>query len=76
VLSMTQRKTPTVVHKQYQIGRIRQFYARKIKFAQQTFHDKLTKILTEFPKLDVRLINCLRYYLFNISKLHFCKIIC
>jgi len=52
VLSKTQRKTPTVIHKQYAIGRIRQFYMRKIKFAQQTFHDKLTQILTDFPKLD------------------------
>ena len=25
---------------------------RKVKFAQQTFHDKLSTILTDFPKLD------------------------
>lgn len=25
---------------------------RKVKFAQQSFHDRLTQILTEFPKLD------------------------
>ena len=54
VLSKTQRKTPTVIHKQYAIGRIRQFYMRKVKFAQQTFHDKLQQILTDFPKLEVR----------------------
>ena len=58
VLSKTQRKTPTVIHKQYAIGRIRQFYMRKIKFAQQTFHDKLTQIITDFPKLEVSLIVC------------------
>ena len=52
VLSRTQRKTPTVIRKHYKISRIRQFYTRKIKFTQQTFHDKLTAILTEFPKLD------------------------
>lgn len=52
VLSKTQRKTPTVIHKQYKIARIRQFYMRKIKFAQQTFHDKFTMMLTEFPKLE------------------------
>lgn len=52
VLSKTQRKTPTVVHKQYKISRIRQFYMRKVKFSQQTFHDKLSTILTDFPKLD------------------------
>ena len=52
VLSKTQRKTPTVIHKHYKISRIRQFYTRKIKFTQQTFHDKLAAIITEFPKLD------------------------
>jgi len=52
VLSKTQRKTPTVIHKQYAIGRIRTFYMRKIKFAQQTFHDKLSAIIIEFPKLE------------------------
>ncbi|CAJ0567543.1 unnamed protein product, partial [Mesorhabditis spiculigera] len=52
VLSKTQRKTPTVVHRQYSIGRIRAFYARKIKFLQQTLHDKLTQIINEFPKLE------------------------
>ncbi|KAK9890971.1 hypothetical protein WA026_013308 [Henosepilachna vigintioctopunctata] len=52
ILSKTQRKTPTVVHKQYKIARIRNFYNRKVKFSQQSFHDRLTQILTEFPKLD------------------------
>jgi nucleolar GTP-binding protein len=52
ILSKTQRKTPTVVHKQYKIGRIRTFYLRKIKFTQQSFHDKIQLILTEFPKLE------------------------
>ena len=52
VLSKTQRKTPTVIHKHYKISRIRQFYTRKVKFTQQTFHDKLAAIINEFPKLD------------------------
>ncbi|KAF2904018.1 hypothetical protein ILUMI_02155 [Ignelater luminosus] len=52
ILSKTQRKTPTVVHKHYKITRIRSFYIRKVKFSQQSFHDRLTQILTEFPKLD------------------------
>eukprot|EP01147_Barroeca_monosierra_P009180 gene9181-1471_t len=52
VLSKTQRKTPTVVHKGYAISRIRSFYVRKVKFTAQTFHDKLQTIITEFPKLD------------------------
>ncbi|KRX51220.1 Nucleolar GTP-binding protein 1 [Trichinella murrelli] len=51
-LSKTQRKTPTVVHRHYAISRIREFYSRKVKFMQQTVHDKLTLILDEFPKLD------------------------
>lgn len=52
VLSRTQRKTPTVVHPGYKISRIRNFYLRKIKFAQQTFNDKFTKMLQEFPRID------------------------
>lgn len=52
-LSKTQRKTPTVVHKHYQIHRIRHFYMRKVKFTQQNYHDRLAQILTDFPKLDV-----------------------
>lgn len=51
-LSKTQRKTPTVIHKNYQINRIRHFYMRKIKFTQQNYHDRLSEILTDFPKLD------------------------
>ncbi|KAJ6659285.1 hypothetical protein lerEdw1_019156 [Lerista edwardsae] len=51
-LSKTQRKTPTVIHKHYQIHRIRQFYMRKVKYTQQNYHDRLTQIITDFPKLD------------------------
>ena len=53
VLSKTQRKTPTVVHKHYQIARIRNFYMRKVRFTQESFDEKLTQILSDFPKLDV-----------------------
>lgn len=56
VLSKTQRKTPTVVHKGYSISRIRAFYTRKVKFLQQTLHDKLSQIITEFPKMEVSLL--------------------
>jgi nucleolar GTP-binding protein len=52
VLTRTQRKTPTVIHKHYPISQIRKFYMRKVKFTQQTIHDKLTQILTDFPMLD------------------------
>lgn len=53
ILSKTQRKTPTVVHKGYEIQRIRKFYMRKVKFTQQVIHDKFSQILETFPKLDV-----------------------
>ena len=56
VLSKTQRKTPTVVHPNYQIARIRQFYMRKVRFAQDEFDERLGHILTDFPKLDVRVV--------------------
>ena len=52
MLSKTQRKTPTVVHKGYAISRIRSFYMRKIKFTQSSFHERLTLIIDEFPRLD------------------------
>ncbi|XP_076065536.1 GTP-binding protein 4-like [Oratosquilla oratoria] len=52
ILSKTQRKTATGIHKQYKITRIRRFYMTKVKFTQQNFHDKLSTILTDFPKLE------------------------
>ncbi|CAH9090926.1 unnamed protein product [Cuscuta europaea] len=52
MLSRTQRQTPTVVHKGYAISRIRQFYMRKVKYTQSNFHDKLSTIIEEFPRLD------------------------
>lgn len=52
MLSKTQRKTPTVVHKHYKISRIRAFYMRKVKYTQQNFHDRLSQIIQDFPKLD------------------------
>jgi nucleolar GTP-binding protein len=55
ILSKTQRKTPTVVHKGYEIQRIRKFYMRKVKFTQQIIHDKFSQVLDTFPKLDVLL---------------------
>lgn len=52
VLSKTQRQTPTVVHNGWPIPRIRQFYMRKVKYTASSWHDKLTKILDDFPKVD------------------------
>ncbi|KAI0305475.1 P-loop containing nucleoside triphosphate hydrolase protein [Multifurca ochricompacta] len=40
VLSKTQRKTPTVIHKNFKISRIRNFYMRKVKFTQDSFDEK------------------------------------
>ncbi|WVO24913.1 uncharacterized protein IAS62_006293 [Cryptococcus decagattii] len=52
VLNATMRKTPTVIHKNFKISRIRNFYMRKVKFTQDTFDEKLGKIISEFPVLD------------------------
>ena len=52
ILSKTQRKTPTVVHKQFHISRIRAFYMQKVKYAQSAFHERLNNMLTQFPRLD------------------------
>ncbi|KAJ7980779.1 Nucleolar GTP-binding protein 1 [Quillaja saponaria] len=52
ILSRTQRQTPTVVHKGYAISRLRQFYMRKVKYTQQNYHEKLSAIIDEFPRLD------------------------
>lgn len=52
VLSMTQRKTPTVTHPGYKITRIRSFYMRKVKFCAEAIHEKFAECLDGFPKLD------------------------
>ncbi|KAG6511937.1 nucleolar GTP-binding protein 1-like [Zingiber officinale] len=52
ILSRTQRQTPTVVHKGYAISRLREFYMRKVKYTQQNFHEKLSAIIDEFPRLE------------------------
>ncbi|KAF9016456.1 hypothetical protein BDZ89DRAFT_1141456 [Hymenopellis radicata] len=46
------RKTPIVIHKNFKISRIRNFYMRKVKFTQDSFDEKLGAILTDFPMLD------------------------
>lgn len=52
IFSKTQRKTPTVVHRRYQTKRIQNFYMRKVKYTQQNFHDRLSMIISEFPKIE------------------------
>jgi len=52
ILSGTQRKTPTVVHKRFPIERIRRFYIKKIKYVQQNFSSQITEILDNFPSID------------------------
>lgn len=54
VLSNTQRRTPTVVHNGWSIQRIRSFYMRKVKFTASNWHDRLTQILEDFPKVRRR----------------------
>lgn len=66
VLSRTNRKTPTIIHKGYAIARIRSFYMRKVKYTSQTYHDKLSKILEDFPILDVSL-SLIYFNMFFIS---------
>eukprot|EP00759_Apiculatamorpha_spiralis_P019098 PhF_6_TR25294/c0_g1_i2/m.34908/K06943/NOG1; nucleolar GTP-binding protein len=52
ILSKTQRKTPTVIHKGYEISRIRRFYIRKVKYTQKSIHDRLSKLLEDFPRIE------------------------
>lgn len=52
VLRLTQRKTPTLVHKRWPLIRIRQFYIRKVKFASMKIREQFSKILDQFPILD------------------------
>lgn len=52
VLSTTQRTTPTVVRKGWNITRIRSFYMRKVRYTKQTWCERLTSILEEFPRVD------------------------
>eukprot|EP00003_Mantamonas_plastica_P001726 TRINITY_DN1122_c0_g1_i10.p1 TRINITY_DN1122_c0_g1~~TRINITY_DN1122_c0_g1_i10.p1 ORF type:complete len:526 (+),score=163.36 TRINITY_DN1122_c0_g1_i10:1251-2828(+) len=82
VLSGTQRRTPTVIHKGYAISRIKSFYMMKVKYTAQTFHDRLTRILEEFPKLDEihpfysDLMNVLYdrdHYKLALGQLHTCR---
>ena len=52
ILSKTQRKTPTVIHKGYEIFRIRKFYVRKVKYTQSSIHERMSKLLEDFPRMD------------------------
>lgn len=52
IQSKTQRKTPTQVHPNYKIQRIRGFYIRKVKFCASMATEKLDKLLQDFPKLE------------------------
>jgi len=53
VLSRTQRKTPTQCHSRLPLPKIRAFYMRKVKFTSSGYHERLSKIVESFPKLDV-----------------------
>ena len=43
-------------HRHYQISRIRSFYTRKVKFTQQSYHDKLTAII-EQVRIGYKVVN-------------------
>ncbi|WUR03527.1 nucleolar GTP-binding protein 1 (GTPBP4) [Vairimorpha necatrix] len=51
-LSKTQKRSPTVVHPQYSIVRIRKFYMHKVKKAGEEFKLRLETIVKEFPRLE------------------------
>lgn len=51
MLSKTQRKTPTVVHKHYKISRIRSFNTRKVRYTQQNFNGRLIFDHSRIPKI-------------------------
>merc|ERR1712113_547142 len=51
-LRRTQRQTPTIVRNSWPIQRIRSFYILKIKYLQNFYHEKITQIITQFPKIE------------------------
>ncbi|ERS98180.1 nucleolar GTP-binding protein [Sporothrix schenckii 1099-18] len=51
ILSSTQRRLPTQIRAGFKISRIRAFYTRKVKFTAEAFAEKLTSIITTFPRL-------------------------
>lgn len=51
-LSKTQRGTPTIIHPQYNIVKIRMFYMRKVKHVGNEFGARLGAILTDFPRVE------------------------
>lgn len=51
VLSRTQRRLPTQIRAGFKIHRIRAFYIRKVKYTAETFAEKLSAILDNFPRL-------------------------
>ncbi|KAF7702677.1 Nucleolar GTP-binding protein 1 [Cucumispora dikerogammari] len=52
VLNKTQRKTPTIVRRKWQIPRIREFYINKIKFCGNEYIERLDEILENFPIIE------------------------
>jgi len=52
VLRSTQRKTPTLVHRRWELIRIRQFYIRKIKFTSTKWNEHFSRIVDQFPSTD------------------------
>ena len=82
VLSKTQRKTPTVIHANFAMTRIKGFYMRKVKYTAETIHEKLSFIIDGFPKLNdihpffADLINVLYdkdHYKLALGHVHSCR---
>ncbi len=61
------RHPQQVIHKNFKISRIRNFYMRKVKFTQDSFDEKLSAILSEFPMLDVCPPSCVKPRLWSNS---------
>ncbi|VDN06723.1 unnamed protein product [Thelazia callipaeda] len=73
VLSKTQRKTPTVVHRHFAISRIRSFYARKIKFLQQEVHPFYADLMNilydkDHYKIALGQVNTARHLIDGIAR--------
>nr|UXY86894.1 nucleolar G-protein [Cryptomonas paramecium] len=52
ILSKTQKKTPTIIHKHFSIQRIRKFYIKKISFAYYNFYNYICNLIQKFPVMN------------------------
>ncbi|AEA38962.1 nucleolar G-protein (nucleomorph) [Cryptomonas paramecium] len=52
ILSKTQKKTPTIIHKHFSIQRIRKFYIKKLSFAYYNFYNYICNLIQKFPVMN------------------------